>query len=69
MARPDNAVPIGFTDQSGNDIARVAGLVWLGDQLTGSTASDQDISDALVAAGLPDSFANMTKVRDILAAK
>ncbi len=67
--KPEEATPIGFTDQSGTDIQRVAGLVWLGNQLTGSPADDEDISLALIAADLPDSYANIQAVKAILDSK
>ncbi|MGO4230164.1 hypothetical protein AB4Y72_14990 [Arthrobacter sp. YAF34] len=67
MAKPPNAIPIALARPGGDTTAEVvAGIVSLADSIIGTSATDEDISDALRDYGEPDTSENVAAVRSAL---
>lgn len=63
MAKPKDSKPIALSPQEGGDIEEAAGIVFLGDTVTGTRHDDDDIRAALTAVGAAPSPENVAKVK------
>lgn len=67
MAKPADAKPIALSEQLGGGIEEVAGIVFLGNRITGTQATDQDIDEAFSAVGVQPTPERIAKVKALLA--